>query len=322
MGILAVIIVVVLGYASTVYHNVNSAAEAIYTPIVTENYRDTETPVVSDETQDYAESAESMASTATADSPELVERGASISILLLGIDTGDLGRIEQGRSDSMIVAIINPNTAKATLLSIPRDTYAPIVGHGTLDKINHAYAFGGTAMSVNSVQSLLDIPIDYYVAVNMAGIKEIVDAVGGVDVYSPLTFNQNNFDFIEGMNHLDGGAALAFSRMRYEDPEGDTGRQGRQRLIIEAILKKIATPETLLNYQNILNSLSSNVQTNFQMSDYFLLQSNDYLAVANNIQQEQLGGAGGMLDGIYYNFVDDTELARVQSLLQTELELK
>jgi anionic cell wall polymer biosynthesis LytR-Cps2A-Psr (LCP) family protein len=76
-----------------------------------------------------------------------------------------------------------------------------------------------------------------------------------------------------------------------------------------------------MNYQAILASLSANVQTNFQMTDYLSLRSNDYLAAANNIQQEQLGGAGGMMDGIYYNFVDDAELARVQALMQGELEL-
>jgi LCP family protein required for cell wall assembly len=353
-GLLSVIVLGVSVYVYSVYHNVNNTAEAIYTPVETEDYRNfsgtaatsdsATTSAVSTAASDAATTSDSTAtsadSTAASDAAmisdegaamtnteaatnpsELVEQGESISILLLGIDTGDLGRTEQGRSDSMIVATINPNTEKTTLLSIPRDTYAEIVGYGTWDKINHAYAFGGTAMSINSVQNLLNIPIDFYVSVNMEGIKEVVDAVGGVDVNSPIAFNQNGYDFVVGTNHLDGEAALSFSRMRYEDPAGDTGRQGRQRLVIEAVLRKLATPETLMNYQTILASLSANVQTNFQMTDYLSLRSNDYLASANNIQQEQLGGAGGMMDGIYYNFVDDAELARVQSLMQGELEL-
>lgn len=334
-GLLSVIVLGVSVYVYSVYHNVNNTAEAIYTPVETEDYRNFSGTATSSDSA--ATSADSIAASdaavisdegaatpnteAATDPSELVEQGQSISILLLGIDTGDLGRTEQGRSDSMIVATINPNTEKTTLLSIPRDTYAEIVGYGTWDKINHAYAFGGTAMSINSVQNLLDIPIDFYVAVNMAGIKEVVDAVGGVDVDSPIAFNQNGYDFVVGTNHLDGEAALSFSRMRYEDPAGDTGRQGRQRLVIEAVLRKLATPETLMNYQAILASLSANVQTNFQMTDYLSLRSNDYLEAANNIQQEQLGGAGGMMDGIYYNFVDDAELARVQALMQGELEL-
>ena len=334
-GLLSVIVLGVSVYVYSVYHNVNNTAEAIYTPVETEDYRNfSGTAATSDSAAASAastaasdaaviqdEDAATSNTEAISDPSELVEQGESISILLLGIDTGDLGRTEQGRSDSMIVATINPNTEKTTLLSIPRDTYAEIVGYGTWDKINHAYAFGGTAMSINSVQNLLNIPIDFYVSVNMEGIKEVVDAVGGVDVNSPIAFKQNGYDFAVGSNHLDGEAALAFSRMRYEDPAGDTGRQGRQRLVIEAVLRKLATPETLMNYQAILDSLSANVQTNFQMSDYLSLRSNDYLAAANNIQQEQLGGAGGMMDGIYYNFVDDAELARVQALMQGELEL-
>ena len=334
-GLLSVIVLGVSVYVYSVYHNVNNTAEAIYEPVQTEDYRNfSGTTATSDSTATSSDSAaasdaavisdEEAASSNTeaATNPsDLVEQGESISILLLGIDTGDLGRTEQGRSDSIIVATINPNTEKTTLLSIPRDTYAEIVGYGTWDKINHAYAFGGTAMSINSVQNLLNIPIDFYVSVNMEGIKEVVDAVGGVNVNSPIAFNQNGYDFVVGTNYLDGEAALAFSRMRHEDPAGDTGRQGRQRLVIEAVLRKLATPETLMNYQAILASLSANVQTNFQMTDYLSLRSNDYLAAANNIQQEQLGGAGGMMDGIYYNFVDDAELARVQALMQGELEL-
>lgn len=247
-----------------------------------------------------------------------------ISILLLGVDTGDLGRTEQGRSDSMIVATVNPNTKKTTLLSIPRDTYTEIVGMGFQDKLNHAYAYGGTSMAINSVQNLLDIPIDYYVTVNMAGIQEIVNAVGGIDIVSPLTFSSEGYDFYAGETvHLDGEGALAFARMRYEDPQGDTGRQARQRLVIEGVIDKAISPSTLLNYQEILGSLSNNVQTNFQMSDYLGLQGNDYMAAARNTVSEQLGGSGWTLeDGIWYHFVPDEELLRVQSLLQEELELE
>lgn len=294
-GILLVLIGI-LGYGYSVYHNVNKTAESIHTPVETQAVRDSSVDL---------------------------NRQHPISILLLGVDSGDLGRTEKGRSDSMVLATINPNSQKMTLLSIPRDTFAEIVGYGTSDKINHAYAFGGTEMSINTVQKLLDTPIDYYVTVNMAGIKEIVDVVDGVDVVSPMAFTMGDYYFVEGMNHLDGDAALAFARMRYEDPNGDTGRQGRQRLVIEGVIKKIISPNTLMNYQEILASLSNNIETNLQMSDYFALQSNGYIAAAGNIQQEQLAGIGSTeADGIYYSFTDAAELARVQALLRAELELE
>ena len=247
----------------------------------------------------------------------------AISILLLGVDSGDLGRTEQGRSDTMILATINPNTKKTVLMSIPRDTYAEIIGNGSWDKLNHAYAYGGTSMSVNSVQNLFDVPIDYYVTVNMAGIQEIVDAVGGIDIISPLTFEYEGYQFYEGESvHLDGKTALAFARMRYDDPDGDFGRQLRQRLVIEGIISKAVDPANLLNYREILNSLSSNIQTNFQMDDFFELQGNSYSDALRNIQAESFEGEGNIADdGVWYYYIYDEELTRIQGLLQTELEI-
>jgi LCP family protein required for cell wall assembly len=318
VSILAILVISILGYVYSIYANVKDSMDTAYTPVEIETFRTTNNGTVADSSEDEESRADAGAMTPS----ELLEAGEPVSILLLGVDTGDLGRTEQGRSDSMVVVTINPHTQTTTLLSIPRDTYTEIVGYGTSDKINHAYAFGGTAMSINTVQQMLDIPIDFYVMVNMAGIQEIVDAVGGITVDSPLAFNQNDFNFVEGTNQLDGEAALAFARMRYEDPAGDTGRQGRQRLVIEGVIHKLATPETLLNYQTILQSLSSNVQTSFQLSDFYTLQNQDYLGAVDNMNQQQLGGTGGMMNEIYYNFVDETEMTRVQDLLQAELELE
>ena len=297
-AILLLFLIVVGVYIIDVYRNIDNTTDEIYEPIAEEVEPIREAPI----------------SLSSKD---------PISILLLGVDTGDLGRTERGRSDTMMIVTVNPNTKKSTITSIPRDTYTEIVGYGTMDKLNHAYAFGGNAMAINSVQNLLDIPIDYYVTVNMAGIQEIVNAVGGIDIVSPLTFSQEGYTFYQGeVNHLDGPAALSFARMRYEDPEGDTGRQARQRLIIEGVVNKVVSASTLLNYQNILGSLSNNIQTSFQMKDYLALQGNDYLAAARNIQSEQIASSGGIAeDGIYYSYIPEDELYRIHSLLQTELEL-
>lgn len=320
ISILAILVISILGYIYSIYANVKDTIDTAYTPVEVETFRTTNSGSINDSSAGKEEGSRADAGALTPS--QLLEAGEPVSILLLGVDTGDLGRTEQGRSDSMVVVTINPHTQKTTLLSIPRDTYTEIVGYGTSDKINHAYAFGGTAMSINTVQQMLDIPIDFYVMVNMAGIQEIVDAVGGITVESLLAFNQNGHDFVVGTNQLDGEAALEFARMRYEDPAGDTGRQGRQRLVIEGVIRKLATPETLLNYQNILQSLSANMQTSFQLSDFYTLQNKKYLGAVDNIAQQQLGGTGGMMNDIYYNFVDDTELTRVHDLLQAELELE
>ena len=284
-------------YMTAVYGHLNSVANEIYSSL---------------------EDSDSLR-----DEPVSLGDKEPISILLLGVDTGDLGRTEQGRSDTMILATINPNTKKTVLMSIPRDTYAEIIGNGSWDKLNHAYAYGGTSMSVNSVQNLFDVPIDYYVTVNMAGIQEIVDAVGGIDIISPLTFEYEGYQFYEGESvHLDGKTALAFARMRYDDPDGDFGRQLRQRLVIEGIISKAVDPANLLNYREILNSLSSNIQTNFQMDDFFELQGNSYSDALRNIQAESFEGEGNIADdGVWYYYIYEEELNRIQTMLHEELEI-
>lgn len=170
--------------------------------------------------------------------PVDLDKQESFSVLLMGIDTGDLGRVDQGRSDTMMVAIVSPEDKQTTIVSIPRDTYVDIVGRDTKDKINHAYAFGGAAMAMDTVQKYVDIPIDHYVSINMKGLKELVDAVGGIEVNNDLTFSQDGYDFTIGKITLNGDQALSYSRMRYEDPNGDYGRQERQRKIVEGVAKK------------------------------------------------------------------------------------
>lgn len=254
--------------------------------------------------------------------PISVDKGEDpFSVLLLGVDTGDLGRTEQGRSDSIMVVTVNPNTNESKIVSIPRDTYTEIIGQGTTDKINHAYAFGGTSMAVNTVQNLLNIPIDYYIEVNMQGVKDLVDAVGGVDVNSPLEFKQNGFEFTKGPVHLDGEKALAFSRNRYDDPTGDYGRQGRQRQVIEAVVKKAATFSTLTNYKDILNALQNNMKTNLTFDNMYDIQAK-YKAAAGNIEQVQMQGTGEMINDISYQIIAPDELARVSGILRNNLELK
>ncbi|SEL20743.1 transcriptional attenuator, LytR family [Carnobacterium iners] len=254
-------------------------------------------------------------------SPVNIDKSDSFSVLMLGVDTGDLGRTEQGRSDTMMVMTINPRTNTSKIVSIPRDTYTEIVGKGTMDKINHAYAFGGTAMAMNTVQKLLDIPIDYYVEVNMQGVQDLVDTVGGVNVTSPLTFDYDGYSFIEGQTKTLGGAeALAFSRMRYEDPEGDYGRQKRQRQVLEAIVKKAATFSTITNYKDVLGTMENNLQTNLAFEDMVDIFSK-YRSATSNIEQIQLEGTGIMLDNISYQQVSEEELNRVSTLLKEQLEI-
>lgn len=244
----------------------------------------------------------------------------SFSVLLMGIDTGDLGRGEQGRSDTMMVATVSPEDNQTTIVSIPRDTYVDIIGRGTQDKINHAYAFGGPAMSMNTVENYLDIPIDHYISINMAGLKELVDAVGGIEVNNDLTFSQSGYDFTIGKITLDGDQALAYSRMRHEDPNGDYGRQERQRKIVEGIARKVLSFDGVSKYQGILSAVESNMKTDMSFDDLRTIALN-YRDAFNTVKQDQLKGEGFMQEGISYQRVSDDELARVQTELKAQLNL-
>ena len=250
--------------------------------------------------------------------PITLEKKEPFSVLMLGVDEREG---DSGRSDTLIVLTVNPTLNSVKMLSIPRDTRTEIIGKDKQDKINHAYAFGGVKMSMDSVENFLDIPLDYYLQINMEGFRDIVDSVGGVTVNNDLSFKYDGYDFPKGQIELDGKKALAFSRMRYEDPRGDFGRQYRQREIIRAVIREGASLSSLANYEEILAALGGNIKTNLTFGEMYSIQSR-YKEAGKKIEEIELKGTGGKIDGIYYYQVEDAEKQRVQQELKTHLEIK
>ncbi|WP_413229406.1 LytR family transcriptional regulator [Heyndrickxia sporothermodurans] len=251
-----------------------------------------------------------------------VKNGDPFSILLLGVDER---KNDKGRSDTMIVMTVNPHLKSIKMLSIPRDTRTELIGRGTVDKINHAYAYGDVEMSMDTVEHFLNIPIDYYVKVNMEGFKEVVDAVGGVKVHNDLAFTAGGVTFPVGNLTLDGKKALKFSRMRHDDPEGDFGRQKRQREIIESILDEGASISSLWNYDNIFDALAKNVKTNFTFEEMLGIQS-QYKDIRKNIEELKVEGENEWIPNesgknIYYYSVKNEERQKLSDLLRNHLEL-
>ncbi|MEW4150989.1 LytR family transcriptional regulator [Bacillus thuringiensis] len=241
-----------------------------------------------------------------------------ISLLLIGADEHDQ---ERGRSDSLQVITLNPQNSSMKTLSIPRDTYTEIVGKGNHDKINHAYAFGGIDMSVATVEKFLGIPIDYYIEVNMKGFQELVDAFEGVDVHNDLDFSLEGFHFKKGTIHLNGHEALAFTRMRKEDPRGDFGRQMRQRQVIQALIKKGDGFSLLTNYNDLLAVIQKNVKTNISQNQMLDLQKNYKNCLRKN-EDLQISGTGHKAaNGIWYYYVPEQIKQDVTNTLKTHLEL-
>ncbi|HFJ9480812.1 MULTISPECIES: LytR family transcriptional regulator [Bacillus] len=241
-----------------------------------------------------------------------------ISILMMGVDQREN---ETGRSDSLILFTLNPKQKSMKMTSIPRDSYTEIVGKGKKDKINHAYAFGGINMAVKTVENFLNIPVDHYIEVNMAGFKDIVDAVGGVDVNNDLDFQYENIHFEKGNIHLDGTKALHYSRMRYDDPRGDFGRQMRQRQVIQAVIKKGANVSSLASYGDVLKAIEKNVKTSLTQEQMFEIQKN-YKDCMENSEEIQIPGDGHKAaDGIWYYYVPEAAKQDLMNKLRAHLEL-
>ena len=286
----------------TIFNRVNSSVDNIFNAVNTKDKRDGSDVVIS------------------ATQP--------ISFAFLGLDSGIEGREETGvRSDAIIIGTVNPNTKKTTLVSVPRDTYTLMTGYTTesgwdyYDKITHAYAFGEAEMAINSLQDLVDIPIDYYVEVNMQGLMDIVDALGGIEVKSPITFEYEENYFTKGHTKtLNGVEALAFSRMRKTDPEGDFGRQKREKIVIEAIIDKVLSLDSIANYNSILKTMEDNVKTNLTFKEIADLLAG-YRNALGNITQDVLVGEELWLEDIYYLYANPENRLAISNVLRKELEL-
>lgn len=254
--------------------------------------------------------------------PASITETDSVSFLLLGVDqqTKDPDSGVTGRSDTIIVMTANPKTNEMKMVSIPRDTYTEIEGRG-MDKINHAHAFGKIPLATAAVENLMDIPIDYVVSINMEGLIRLVDVVGGITVNNDLDFSYGGFNFKKGTITLDGKAALAYSRMRKEDPQGDFGRQNRQRQVITAITEELISPKTLLNFNELLDVLGNNVQTNVTFDDVKKLQSSYLKAFRNMEQLSFTQGQGQIINKIWYYIMNESELSEIQGALKANLEL-
>ena len=273
----------------------------------------------------------------TSDS-EAIKQTKPISILLMGVDTGDSERKStwQGNSDSMILVTINPETKTTTMTSLERDVLVTLSGPkdndmtGVQAKLNAAYASGGAKMAIMTVQDLLDIEIDNYIQINMQGLVDLVDAVGGITV-------TNNFDFpisivekepeytatVEpGTHKINGEQALVYARMRYDDPEGDYGRQKRQREVIQKVMKKILALDSVSSYKKILSAVSGNMQTNIEISSSTIPSLLGYTDALSNVETYQLQGEGEMINGTSYEIVSADHLLEIQNNIKKQLGQK
>ncbi len=252
----------------------------------------------------------------------------NVSVLFIGVDDSEeRGQgSDHSRSDALVLATLNNKAKTVKLVSIPRDSYVYIPYIEDEDKITHAHAFGGTIASIETVEELFDIPVDYYVRMNFNAFIEVVDALGGieVDVNIPYAFyeldeNDNKSIYLEpGLQELNGSEALALARTRKHD--SDIMRGQRQQDIIKAIAQKASSVTSISKYDDILEAIGDNMKTDMtfdEMKSFFSY----FTQGIPQIDALTLKGYDDTSTGIYYYQLDDESLAETQHILQSHLEL-
>ncbi|MDW2886630.1 LCP family protein [Exiguobacterium artemiae] len=238
-----------------------------------------------------------------------------VNVLLIGVDER---KNDPGRADAIMLLSFNPKTKQATSLSIPRDMQVTLPD-GKKTKINHTYAYGGVEETIETVEQTFETKVPYYAKINMDGLIELVDAVGGVTVDNPSAFSWNDRrlqkDYAKGKIKLTGLEASGYARMRKQDPLGDMGRQIRQRQVLEAVGMKLAGPDILTNLEEISRVLKNNFSTNVTFSEAAQLAQENQTGF-ERLKPLKLDGEGYIAsDGVWYFFASDQSMKEAKQAI-------
>ncbi|MBU5465348.1 LCP family protein [Virgibacillus sp. MSJ-26] len=251
----------------------------------------------------------------------------NVSVLIMGVDSSEKREnADTSRTDTMMVATLNKEDNSVNLLSIPRDSYVYIPEVGRESKINHAHAYGGTDAARETVENLLDIPIDYYVKVNFEAFIDVVDAIDGIDFDVPYEFQEqdskdkaNAIHLLAGEQKLDGEEALALARTRKKDNDVERGK--RQQEIIKAIMDKSTSLSSILKFDDIIRAVGSNMSTNMSPSEVKSFVS--YGTKGNlDINTLTLEGNDYQPGSTYYWQIDELALEDTKKTLQEHLDYR
>lgn len=257
----------------------------------------------------------------------------SFTVLILGTDENESRAEKENldgdnfRTDSMILATFDKNNDDVKLVNIPRDTLAYLKSEEYFDKINHAHMYGGPSASMDAVERLLNVPVDYYVRINMAGVVDIVDSVGGVEFDVPFDMNEPNQDdkgrieLSAGVQELNGEEALAVVRSRRVD--SDLGRGNRQMELVEAVLNKVKSSGGLSKIDDLIKVVADNTRHNFTTKDIRQLASyyafNDISFDSTQLRGTDFWQQG---NGAYFYRADDEHLFVLSNTIRSILEIE
>lgn len=226
------------------------------------------------------------------------------TVMIMGVDERD---DDVGRSDTLMVATVDPKKKQVSLLSIPRDTRALL--KGSYDKINSAYAYGGWKLTRDVVEDLLDTPIDHYVLINTRSFPRIIDAIGGIDLYVESRMYYVDewddavpgglvIDLYPGMQHMDGVTAMSY--VRYRDEEGDIGRIERQQRFMRAVMEQVTSPAIVTKLPNVIRECMGAVETDLSFRQLLELAGSLKEAQGNGLRAAMLPGRPVYIDEVSY----------------------
>ncbi len=234
---------------------------------------------------------------------ELLTAKDKATIMIMGVDERE---DDVGRSDTLMIASIDPKTKQAALLSVPRDTRVKIKGHG-FDKVNAAYAYGKQKLSQDTVEDLLGVNIDHYVIINTKSFKKIIDAIGGIDIDVPKRMHYEDpwdddggliIDFHPGMQHMDGAKAVTY--VRYRDEEGDLGRIRRQQDFVRACMDKLLSPAIIPKLPAVIKEVMGSIDTDLTFRQLLEFAGTLKESKENGLKTDMVPGKPLYIDGVSY----------------------
>jgi LCP family protein required for cell wall assembly len=252
-------------------------------------------------------------------------------VLLYGIDSRDGGNSDRGRPDTIMLALIDPELLKVSLISIPRDSYVKIPGRTQKDKVNHSFSYGGVDLTIQTIEEWLDIPIYGYVAIDFTGFQELVDLVGGVDVYVDQRIiyddpvDGTHIRLEQGQQVLDGKNALDFVRARLDNRgpnyyTSDYKRMERQQMVLKALGREIVSISSLPRIFSMMNVVGDNVTTTLTPKELDQLIRKFYRFNIEDLETTSIVGEALYLGGIWYEDVPGDEVQRIHDYIHRFLE--
>jgi len=249
----------------------------------------------------------------------------NISILFMGIDDNRKRNYgNNSRTDALVLATLNVKDKTIKMLSIPRDTYAYIPQEDDYNKINHAHVVGGPTATIEAVEELLDVPVDYYVRLNFYAFVDVVNALDGIKFNVPYDIREKDSSDVhytyvkEGAQTLNGEEALAVARTRHADSDIERGK--RQQQILQAIVKKATSFNSITKYDEMLEAVGSNMRTDMTFSEMKSLINYGESDKGLNYESLALKGSDDFLSsGAYIYRADEAELEVIKGKLQRHL---